>query len=1623
MNSLLSHIKQLIPLNDLLTFVFKTALSSYIITDDVDIPSIEKEISSKAFFSLKNIRLNTANINSFLSSSPIQLLDGSIRNVDISLIDAKLNISISNITVLLMPLFGKQSTATEATASEDSSAKEESQSLIQSVLNSLMTKFNIVIDNIAIKILTFEPNDMVINNNEFALYIGKIEVGNENAKSDVLFLHGMKLRVWNICAKVNEKIDKKEENLFFNINKESTDSNDKSMFNFFCASNTIFAMDYIKGPSIDISFTATKSLCVTVNVAKSEVLISPRQIHLIMIFAKICGVIYAGEEEKKETITKTNDINILGYKFKESEIIVNDEGVDVVLLENNSVEEMPKLFTFYSYKKTLDKSEKIQNHFCYYEDNFFFISVSPLKAEMKTHYDKVTITSMKVDLSSFIANYVSYLSKEACSGSETKKSIVIRNSKIFTSISSKNSKLGGSIYESVNSIDDSSSLFESAIEEDDVNAIDNYVRLIDYEFKWEQLKIVDVSGIAVNSYANDENSAMNIVIKGISCDVHFVVLFALMKIMQGNKYFDANVTESIIKNKKKPNVIIREPREENDTNTKSHIFIEIESLSLKLYNFKRDLKKIDGNDFFFNFYLSEVYPYNISTSSVYPQSKKNSISDIKSKDYIHLLLPDINLLLSSSHKESEVILNCSDIQMNYNFYSLLSFNRRDDSHTEFLTELAAPVKTSDVPYFTVDIAAMMSRNEMRFRNRIVTMKAKKGKTSIDLTVKNEILLNIEKIIYDDLMMFSDTFFIGYNFIQIYSAFIAKVYEEKLSLLLSYCGVAQNKIETKATNEQSKIEITGEIATMTVFVNKNNTVALDEGNLIKIPITKTNVSYTLISGNPINTISIAIEDMQIDIRKKDKNYFTLLSRLPSSHESFITMEISFQNIKKNPNVIQIQNEDTSTTKLNLIESVDDYNYEDFLLSHQLPMDDMKFNIKVDTNFMLFPSLYTSINDIKETLKAIVVNLTFEEKIEKVDLIPLCENRTMEFLTKITMNKTYHDIFFNTDNDKTKWTRMILSIDRLSMLNSKDTSIDMNGVNLFFTANMNYVDRTVNDVYDINVFLLTLSSENSYLRRIGFTEIFFIEKLSLLFTTKKTDKEISLTLLHITSIEANLCKDTFSQLVDFFGLLLYYSTLLFSSLVTDSSSVNKEEKKPPLKEKAPSSFGFQIIDDYCSKSALSVIKEDSELSMSSVSNSSNGMFMSARKDNFILVDYSAPKDGDCQYKISIDSIKVYLYKGKDFAFNNSENDLSFIQKSQVDAKKKSPLNCVIDDDYMSKSTNVNKSIKEKNFRKKTKQRDYKNFICVSLNSLTAVYTTFDEDDAHCYVWFDVGKFEVEDHLEASKYRKMLSKFNYEETLQHFITVSVDMRSNESERKIDADVTIVPLNILIDQKTLLFLLKFMTQQKKEENLIDTFEVLDKDIDAKESENAKNDIMTTLKLEIKKFYINFSYNSNELDLRKLKNKDYLQLLNITNITDLVIKFKQYKSKSPTELSNEINNVVSFYTDDIVKNQILSATLHSVAFFRPFTALAEGVIDIFKQPYIYYRKGNLRKGLRVGFKSCFSKLTIQTLFLGEKIAKVVTTIGRSNRDTSLNKTSYYKRWMYKLDENKRKYDGHFLKK
>ena len=107
-----------------------------------------------------------------------------------------------------------------------------------------------------------------------------------------------------------------------------------------------------------------------------------------------------------------------------------------------------------------------------------------------------------------------------------------------------------------------------------------------------------------------------------------------------------------------------------------------------------------------------------------------------------------------------------------------------------------------------------------------------------------------------------------------------------------------------------------------------------------------------------------------------------------------------------------------------------------------------------------------------------------------------------------------------------------------------------------------------------------------------------------------------------------------------------------------------------------------------------------------------------------------------------------------------------------------------------------------------------------------------------------------------------------------------------------------------------------------------------------------------------------------------------------------------------------------------MSAVLHSVSYIRPFTAIIDGLIDIVKQPYNSIKKGgNIKEGVGKGVKNFLSNFTIQSVFLGEKFYRLIKRSLGSKKSTALGKNSCYKRWMYSIDEKKRKYDSHFVKK
>ena len=150
---------------------------------------------------------------------------------------------------------------------------------------------------------------------------------------------------------------------------------------------------------------------------------------------------------------------------------------------------------------------------------------------------------------------------------------------------------------------------------------------------------------------------------------------------------------------------------------------------------------------------------------------------------------------------------------------------------------------------------------------------KQNKILLDLTITKEIQMNIETSIISDLLKYNENFFIGFNLFQIYFYYINSVYNENVRNLLRFCGIS-NATNNKPLNnepiEESKIIIKGEISSILLSFNKNNTVSEYEGNLFKIYIDNTKMNYVITSGNPLNNIEISIEDLRMFIKKNFSN---------------------------------------------------------------------------------------------------------------------------------------------------------------------------------------------------------------------------------------------------------------------------------------------------------------------------------------------------------------------------------------------------------------------------------------------------------------------------------------------------------------------------------------------------------------------------------------------------------------------------------------------------------------------------------------------------------------------------------------------------------------------------------
>jgi len=1626
-SSILKGINDYVPLREFLNYIFKTKLSDFLIVNNVNIDNIEKDISSKSFLLLSNLLLNTSNINNtFLLNSPIKVINGKIGKLSITILENnKISISIEKIIITLMPLFTnryKQSNLNINHKNEKNILKEKKNeeeikkkgSFINNIINNLLNNVEIYISNICIHTMTYEANDITLNNPVFTFYLLNFKCSNNQNIKNNFFLNGMNGIANYICMKIDKNLNITDEQEFMNLNPKNQNF-EIDIFKFFKNENTIFAINYKNNPSILLSISKKENrddLNIKINIERLEFILSPIQLFYIRIFFQIVGSIFRAktniktqpiqQKEEKEN-NEEESLEILDTKIKNFIIGLNTERFIFVLYENQSSPKT-KLFSFYNKDygiENFQSFENIEKHFCYNEDNFIIFGIK------KINYS----SDLMILINEINFHYINFRGKH----------LAISNINIKQNTDS-------SIYQSASSENDS--IYKSLPENYDY-IFEEYKQFISQkgDFDYCIYDIILIDKLKLNPNKNE------IYIKDLQIKFHFIIIFILIKLSFQNDKFPHSYnnvemdSSSIFFNSFKSKPLLKE-KEENKINEKNTIYkIIIDKFSMKIYNFVKDKTRDDMNEYYYIYHLKNIIPY----YSEGLKKKTNNIIDLDSiisKEFVNIQLSEIDISLSSPQLEVKMLYK--ELNMFYNNYQVLSYS--------------------------------VISNE----NDLISYKLNNNDHDICINFPYVATFHIEYSIIYELLEFSNTFLFSFSMIQIVNTFINDIYVNKLLNLFEMYGINfySNK-QMDPQNNSSKIYVKANINDLIIMFNNNNTIDENDGNIFKIEFLNTNISLLMESENPDNKVNISMDDMKFFIKKnnsKDK-YYLLLSKLPT--EEFlkiplINIDIIFQMFPKEDNLDIIQEEENEENlKINNIlnENINSYYsiYQKFLLTHQVPMKNMSLNISFNISNIFIYSIYNDFKNINLTLKNLMLDLSNNENKNQEDiiLIPINEDRKIDLEITFSLMKIYHDIFYqNEDVTNDKWMRMIIVINSIiGKKNESENSIEMNNLFLYFLKDFTYKEENENN-YNITNAISYIENENSYLKRVGYTEILFNDNISINQIKERYT-------INIQNFQIYLCKDTFISIQDFFNELneqyfthlkiIFPSEKKINNKSKDSKEKeeekkvendekkkeeNEEEKNIEKKKSQDEIFGFHIVEDYLIETICPEGKKKEEkpnLNKTIKAKNKNELYK-IEEENYTLCYEFVGREKSIQnlkrlneeneenidkmkIKLNIDSIRIYLYKGKNFSFESDGGIIKHNKENKLNEKIEIDENYLIDDDFEQEYKILPK-------RKRKKTKNYQSYIEINLMNLSLLMEP-------TKIKLSLMNFDINDHIEGSKFSKIISKYDFKNTNNDILTMNIDIQNQYVEcnmrRIYDLNVNISSINVLIDQLSLLFILKFFEIKLK----IFNEEEINKEGD--EIFNSKIEIPQQKKDEINfflqnilinSFNVNFSYNSHKLSLNKLVKLDYKELINITNITDFKIEFKKYFENNLTPFELGCFNIIDFWKDDIIKHQLTNAVIHSIAFLRPFVTIYEGFTGIFKQPFISYKKNEgVKKGIKKGFFNFFSSFTSQSLFLGEKMFRGIKRFLNFNTSMSLGKDSLYKQWMYRFNEEKRGYDRHFVKK
>ena len=1464
----------------------------------LDLTNFSLDQDNNLFVQLTNIKLEPNIINNiFLKKINIKITKGSIEKLELKVGVNTLEVNLSKLSLTVMPVISINKEKKEEKEEEkeikneeknnDTNNKEKKQKeekdqkgIISSFIDYYLSKLKISIDEIELIAFNYEitNKNLTLANPVICFNIYKIKYDKGKLKENIDKSY-IRKNIWEnkhfsieaFCLKISKSFTSEEKDI------NSSDITNKKKFYDVENNDNIMVINTERGIHI---YTNTKNEILG-EIGEIQLIINLFQLELFKNFIdSYITILNLGKAQEKKISKKENkevnktlinmnnnnnysNINKSVINNKSNNEIMNLDinlrSLSIIILERN---QNPTEVKLNQYSK-----DKMNEHFCYFEDNFFLFILYNISLKY-TH--KKQLTSFSIEEIGF--NYVEYNSKEK---KEEEIELVKRTGSEFS--------------EGEEGIFRSNEIFKS-MEEDGINVKEYYCS---YDYRYNKNQVLLIKGTKLDFIKGiKEKNKINFEINSFNCNFHPIYLFKVLKLLYENSFLIKEVLfynfELINEEKKlrkdkntnEENIIIENDETKNKTENG-------DNLNLSFLSFEEDE---DENNNKIPKENNNIIENNSLSNIVY---KSDLIFDNNIQEKEEKINEKIKKLLSSIIFEIKIRvieLKINSFKCEENFYNIINpfFNEfyyehiyimdiKDDFRQDKLkiNEISSKDNFS-IMIKNINIKNITNENNnellvLKFypliisfsNNKIMECFSDSFPIKYDLE-KNEININFKINIFFKVKLFP--YILSFVNIWKYTLLLFDIFQQRM--IFNY---NKGKIELEQMNyEKDVLKYIEENRNKNTFddlveYNYNNEIDSNKLNIeIKIPLIK--LDFDIITSKIKSSINIKDIGLKYTLNKLSNIIIFSINEISSKEFDFTINPISI-----NLNMNKIKNENYNINKLKNKKKNKKLNFN--IVS---PGESIEIYLENILRFKQSQKLLETKSephltkiDLTISLKSIKINpveaILFLNDIYNVISREEIYNNSNNEKNKMLLSKSMQRISsssYGTSSQKNKMS--IISIKPKSLSKSTEEKNDKELINI----NMN-IESIKLTIVDDTTFRSTEFSINNIILK---NKIFSIKNIQLfilyeiedfgekvlvnlceindinLSITEKVKNNISYKII-ISSIIFSLCKDSFN----------YIETLLdiVSNIITNCFVQAKKGNKIVITQKKDKLLGMRDT-KLSDEQELEVFGNDEAKSVLCLNNSKNDFELDIDEnylDNLLnekeevvenideifksdLREKKMKNEDNNDLNLCIKKINIGLYSGFDF---ESVIDIKCKPDNENNKEKKEEENIELNNDNI--NININKEKKkyekkESNFEiiefnpyKKINGREKDNYLLFSIEeiNLSIIYIQNNSYE----IEFGIDNFEIIDNLKNSKFRRLLFQNNNnmglendsdiklkEEIPQKFLSIFVDISNsqnqlsanNYSDFNIICEISLSSLQLLIHQNALLFLLNYFIQSEKE-------------------------------------------------------------------------------------------------------------------------------------------------------------------------------------------------------------------